>query len=69
MLNYETNHIKTLICRDEDTNAIELSPRMPSSKGFQDMKPIDIKVNNQLGAIFILRKGVFGLFQTTHSPL
>ena len=48
ILNYETNHIKTLICRDEDTNAIELSPMMPSSKGFQDMKPIDIKVNNQL---------------------
>ena len=47
ILNYVTNHIKTLICRDEDINAIELSPRMPSSKGFQDMKPIDIKVNNQ----------------------
>ena len=48
ILNYETNHIKTLIYRDEDTNAIELSPMMPSSKAFQDMKPIDIKVNNQL---------------------
>ena len=48
ILNYETNHIKTLIYRNEDTNAIELSPRTPSSKAFQDMKPIDIKVNNQL---------------------
>ena len=48
ILNYETNQIKTLICRDENTNAIELSPKMPSSKGFQDMKPIDIKVNNHL---------------------
>ena len=48
ILNYETNCIKTLICRDDDTSAIELSPMMPSPKGFQDMKPIDIKVNNQL---------------------
>ena len=28
----------------------------------------DFKESSALGAIFILRKGVFGLFQTTHPP-
>ena len=30
---------------------------------------ITLLVTNVLGAIFILRKGVFGLLQTTHPPL
>ena len=48
--------------------------------GFQEVHPEEVMqwfagcgpeaaLNLPLGAIFILRKGVFGLFQTTHLPL